>query len=422
MDGFDQSPVCLKYLERCFPSASNKDKTNEKLLTLKPDSVVITDVKAIPILLNLAATFDESGSDTVPLQSAVPVNVIPSSYKIGCLPKGICTPDSRTIERREFLRWCHTNLKGVEVFAQSQEFCQAAYLQAIAAFLSSQSVILSSEIFTSGFNGLGVFTLIDCVPNCERVILGKPLIVARPVIVGVKVIGKINRFTVSTDLVLNFIRFLRGISQCVVEVWGPSLHQIALSDRIALANMVKETNLQAIFFPCDEICHQFLKSTSDILFKNKKVKLTKAPENVTVQRTYDQNLEFDLSKVHASISGPKRESDRISVEKLQSEFDESIYRKYSPKSFGVKISKETEDAKMSHGTIVGVSLAGCTNSSNALVTLQAGLLAKSLVEKGIVLSDTIKGNIIKIVYSLHAPKSKCLLPSCTSYIIISANT
>lgn len=383
-------PVCLQYLKRCCTNDLTTEEPHQNNYTVKADSIILTDIKAIPILLNLASTFSASKSYKSPtcVHPDVKVHVIPSSYKVGCLLKSASTSDSRSIERFQFLKWCHLNLKGVKVFNPQMNHCQAAYLQALAASLSSQSVIVSSETFTSGFNGLGVLTLTDSVPSCEGIIMGQPLIFKRTKIVGIEVVGELPQLAVSTDLVLQFIRSVRKLSDCIVEVWGQSLKYISLSDRIAISNMVKETNVSCIFFPCDEICSTFLKSASDLLLTDRKVRLSKAPVDATLRRQYDEYITFDLDKVETSISGPKRASDRIFLSSFQPEFRKSIYAKFSPTSFGLK---ETGEVKCQHGTVVGMSLAGCTNSSNAIVTLHAGILAKHLIEKGFKLPELIKG-------------------------------
>ena len=392
-------PVCLQYLKRCCTNDVTSADVEKGIYAIKADSLILTDIKAIPILLNLASTFTsiKNTNSTVPVHPHVQVYIIPSSYKVGCFPKANSCNDSKSIERLEFLKWCHLNLKGLTVFNPPMKHCQAAYLQALAASLSSQSVIVSSETFTSGFNGLGVLTLTEIIPNCESLIMGKPLQFRRTKIVGIEVRGCLPQFAVSTDLVLQFIRFVRPLSDCIVEVWGDSLKHISLSDRIAISNMVKETNVSCIFFPCDDVCSMFLKSASDLLFTNRKVKVSKAPVDASIPRNYDEHCVFNLDEVETSISGPKRASDRILLGNFQTEFKKSIYNKFSPTSFGVKNKSEDGEIARLHGSVIGMSLAGCTNSSNAFVTLQAGLLAKALLDNGFKLPVSIQG-LIKVAF------------------------
>ena len=385
-------PVCYQYLERCSKGRDSCESKADQL-SFKADLIVLTDVKALPFLLNMASTFDARRSDTSTqcLHPAIPLHIIPSSYKVGCSPAAGNKTDIKGSERSNLLKWCHDALKGVTVFNPSMKYCQSAYLQGLAASLSDQNVIVSSEVFTAGFNGLGVLTLQDSVPNCERLLLGKSVTTATNRIVGIEVVGQLQRFTVSTDIVLQFIRVLKPLQDCIVEVWGESLHLISISDRITVSNMVKETNVNCIFFPCDETCANFLKSVSELLFSEKKVKISKAPVNITAPRAYDDNLVFDLSSVETAISGPKRCTDRIEVSNLSSVFQESLYNKFSPKSFGLKPASESKDVKRLHGSIVGLSLAGCTNSSNAFVTLQTGILAETLIKHGCTLPEFVKG-------------------------------
>ena len=390
-------PVCLQYLKRCSTIDVSSVELVKGNYTIKADSLVLTDIKALPILLNLASTFTPTSHNSkipVCVHSNVPVYIIPSSYKVACSPKVITGSDTKSMERLEFLKWCHVNLKGVTVYNPSMAHCQAAYLQALAASLSSQSVIVSSETFTSGFNGLGVLTLNESIPNCETLIMGKPLELPRNKVVGIEVRGCLPKLAVSTDVVLQFIRFVRPLSNCIVEVWGERLKCISLSDRIAISNMVKETNVSCIFFPCDDVCSVFLKSASDLLFTDRKVKVSKAPIDASIPRNYDEHCVFNLDEVETSISGPKRATDRILLSNFQSEFKKSIHAKFSPISFGVKEKNEDAEIEKLHGSVVGMSLAGCTNSSNAFVTLHAGLLAKALIDKGFRLPASIQGMFI----------------------------
>ena len=394
------SPVCLQYLKRCCVNDLSSADRDIRSYEIKADSLILTDIKAIPTLLNLASSYQpfKTSKSYAHVYSNVQVYIIPSSYKVGCLPKTSHSgSDLKSKERNEFLKWCHLNLKGVTVYNPPLNHCQAAYMQALAASLSSQSVIVSSETFTSGFNGLGVLTLNESIPNCESLIMGKPLEFKRNKIVGIEVRGNMPLLAVSTDLVLQFIKFVRPLSDCIVEVWGESLKYISLSDRIAISNMVKETNVNCIFFPCDDVCATFLKSASDLLFTDRKVKVSKAPVDASVPRNYDTNYIFNLDEVVTSISGPKRASDRILLSDFQSEFKKSIHAKFSPTSFGIKDACENEEMNQLHGTVIGMSLAGCTNSSNAFVTLHAGLLAKALIDKGFKLSSGIQGTLFIVV-------------------------
>ena len=387
-----QRPVCLQCIQRCATSVG-KDNCNLQRgdIAVQADSLLITDIKSVPILSNLVSTFDHASPENISVHANLQVHVIPSSYKIGCSPKSSQMFDKKGNEILKLLMWCHFNVKGIKVYSPNMNHCQAAYLQALAASLSSQSVIVSSESFTSGFNGLGVLTLYESIINCEQLIFGKPLLFTQTRIIGVEIVGCLSEFTVSTDLVLQFIKFIRPLKDCIIEVWGSSLHLISLSDRITIANMVKETNANCIFFPCDNVCAAFLKATSSLMFEDKKVILSKEIVDVSIARSYDKNYIFDLSAIHTSISGPKREIDRISLTSFASEFRKSIYAKASARSYGLKVQEECDPNKQLHGSIVGVSLAGCTNSSNAFVTLQAGLIAKNLIDNGCKLPKCING-------------------------------
>ena len=385
-----QLPVCMQCIKRCTTESKDLQTAQKNVIAVKADSLLITDIKSIPSLLNLASTFD-APYNKVPLQTNLQVHVIPSSYKLGCSPRNNCLADMKGNEILRLLKWCHYNVKGVKVYSPKMLHCQAAYLQAMAASLSSQSVIVSSETFTSGFNGLGVLTLCESITSCEQLIFGKPLIFKPTKIIGIEIIGFLPELTVSTDLVLQFIKFIRPLKDCIIEIWGSSLHLVSLSDRITISNMVKETNAICIFFPCDEVCASFLKATSSLMLEDKKVVLSKETVDVTVPRAYDENHQFDLSMVETSISGPKREVDRIPLANFSSEFNKSIYAKISAKSYGLKVVEDSDPNKELHGSIVGISLAGCTNSSNAFVTLQAGLIAKKLIESGCKLSENIRG-------------------------------
>ena len=225
------------------------------------------------------------------------------------------------------------------MFAPEVTHCQSSCVQSLAASLFDCGVVVSTEPCTAGFNGLGILTLQLSVSDCESLLFGHRLEIPPITVSGVQVIGELPKFAVSTDVVLHFIKFLKSICGGVVEVWGEGITQIALSDRIAIANMVKETSLQCIYFPCDRVCVDYLRAVAPLVHPDRKAILCRPPVDHMVQCAFSRNFTFDLATCQPAVSGPKRSSDRTLLSNFREEFRESVHRRLSPTSFGVSDRK-----------------------------------------------------------------------------------
>lgn len=400
----NELPVCTQYLQqyseigkKYLPEQEIRKHDQEYFLI--PDHVIMSELKSIPVLLNLASIRDtNSNLCNKCIDSIVSVHVIPSNFEQTCSKKQLMINKQRTADRLIFLKWADHVFKNIHFYYPGSSYPQAAYIQSLGAHLGTNHIIVSSETTTTGFNGIGILTVTTSVPQCEGLVFGKPVHGVYKHVVGVRVVGEVSMFVVSTDIVLHMMKLLKESEvkdQCV-EVFGESMDQIAISDRITISSMVKECGAEFIFFPCDSLCEKFLRAIPNL--PNQGVRMNKAQLNMNQSRQYDKVLTLDLSAVQTSISGPKRSSDRILLSNLHTEFNECLYRKISPTSYGLKKSPESESR---HGGIVGVSLAGCTNSSNALVTLVAAIIAQRLAERGRSIPSHVSGMNFELPNYLH---------------------
>lgn len=273
--------------------------------------------------------------------------------------------------------------------------------------------LVGADSHTVMINGLGVVGYGCGGIECEAVMLGQILSMPIPQVVGYKLVGKLDRYATSTDLVLTITKHLRsvGVIGKFIEFFGPGLAQLSLADRATIANMCPEYGATVAFFPVDDKTISYLKQTGRdsklVAYVEKYLRQVKMFRNdfndLSEDPEFSQVLELDLGTVTPSVSGPKRPHDRVPFSEFKQDFQACLSAPQGFKGFGlrqeqatrgpVKFDYEGQQFTLEHGSVVIAAITSCTNTSNPSVMLGAGLLAKKAVEKNLSVKPYIKTSL-----------------------------
>ncbi|KAI3371046.1 hypothetical protein L3Q82_023685, partial [Scortum barcoo] len=319
----------------------------------------------------------------------------------------------RNKERLQFFKWCSKAFKNVNVVPPDVGAVHQVNLEYLSrvvqvsdGFIYPDSVV-GTDSHTTMINGLGILGWGVGGIESEAVMLGQPVSLTLPQVVGCKLVGSINPLTTSIDIVLGITKHLRqaGIAGKFVEFFGPGVSQLSAPDRTTIANMCPEYNATVSFFPVDQVTLKHFKKTNFTQDKlellesyMKAVKLFRSYEDPSEDPEYSEVIEINLSSMVPHVSGPKRPQDRVAVSNMKEDFQSCLDEKVGFKGF--HISKEKQDIRvpflhcgqeyqLGHGSVVIAAVISCTNNCNPSVMLTAGLLAKKAVEAGLVVKPYI---------------------------------
>ncbi|XP_044050248.1 iron-responsive element-binding protein 2 isoform X1 [Siniperca chuatsi] len=323
----------------------------------------------------------------------------------------------RNKERLQFFKWCSKAFKNVNVVPPDFGAVHQVNLEYLSrvvqvsdGFIYPDSVV-GTDSHTTMINGLGILGWGVGGIESEAVMLGQPVSLTLPQVVGCKLVGSINPLTTSIDIVLGITKHLRqaGIAGKFVEFFGPGVSQLSAPDRTTIANMCPEYNATASFFPVDQVTLKHFKKTNFTQEKlellesyMKAVKLFRSYEDASTDPLYSEVIEINLSSMVPCVSGPKRPQDRVAVSSMREDFQSCLDEKVGFKGF--HISKEKQDIRvpflhcgqeyqLAHGSVVIAAVISCTNNCNPSVMLTAGLLAKKAVEAGLVVKPYIRTSL-----------------------------
>uniref|UniRef100_A0A8C9WFJ5 aconitate hydratase n=1 Tax=Scleropages formosus TaxID=113540 RepID=A0A8C9WFJ5_SCLFO len=313
----------------------------------------------------------------------------------------------RNRERLQFFKWCSQAFKNVNVVPPDisavhqvnlEYLCQA--VQEHEDFVYPDSVV-GTDSHTTMVNGLGILGWGVGGIESEAVMLGQPVTLTLPKVVGCKLLGSVNVLATSIDIVLGITKHLRqaGISGKFVEFFGPGVSQLSAPDRTTIANMCPEYNATVSFFPVDDVTLKHFKQAN---FSEEKlelveaylkaVKLFRSYQDLGEDPHYSEVIEIDLSSIVPHVSGPKRSQDRVEVSNMKKDFLNCLNEKVGFKGFHIPVEKQTtlmpflhgsREYQLTHGSVVLAALISCTNNCNPSVMLAAGLLAKKAVGAGL---------------------------------------
>ena len=396
-----------------------------------PARVILQDFTGVPSVVDLAAmrsAMGRLGGDANQINPRVPVNlVIDHSVQVDVFgTKQAFQLNSeiefrRNRERYEFLRWGQQAFENFAVVPPARGIVHQVNLEYIARGVWSREAadglpvfypdsLVGTDSHTTMINGLGVVGWGVGGIEAEAVMLGQPIYMLMPDVVGFRLTGRLQEGVTATDLTLQVTQMLRahGVVGKFVEFYGPGLSNMSLADRATIANMSPEYGATMGFFPTDAETLDYMRRTG------RPDELVAAVERYTKEQglfrtdetpdpEFKETLHLDLAEVEPSLAGPKRPQDRILLSDVQTEFDESLQRQPGPQGFGlddealdsvgVYRGEDGDELEMTHGDVVIAAITSCTNTSNPSVMVAAGLVAKKAVERGLKVPPYVKTSL-----------------------------
>lgn len=391
-----------------------KTKQSDREIAYRPARVLMQDFTGVPAVVDLGAMRDaivKMGGNPERINPLSPVDlVIDHSIQVDSFAsKNAMNVNShmemeRNAERYSFLRWGQKAFDNFRVVPPDTGICHQVNLEFLAKTIWSEGnlaypdTLVGTDSHTTMINGLGVLGWGVGGIEAEAAMLGQPISMLIPEVVGVKLSGKLNEGVTATDLVLTLTEMLRkkGVVGKFVEYFGPGLHHLPVADRATIANMAPEYGATCGYFPVDEATLDYLRLTGREE-KNTALVETYAKaqglwHDENHEPVYTEILELDLSSVKPSLAGPKRPQDRVELGQLKSAFDHLLTeaKREAEKSASFKTSDGHE---LHHGDVVIAAITSCTNTSNPHVLMAAGLVAKKAVEKGLQRKPWVKTSL-----------------------------
>ncbi|MGA2351949.1 MAG: aconitate hydratase AcnA [Terracidiphilus sp.] len=413
-----------------------------------PARVLMQDFTGVPAVVDLAAMRDAIrtlGGDPELVNPLVPAELVidhsvqvdeygsPQAYDANALLEF-----ERNRERYAFLKWGQTAFHNFSAVPPGMGICHQVNLEYLARvvftaeidgkLLAYPDTLVGTDSHTTMINGLGVLGWGVGGIEAEAAMLGQPISMLIPQVVGFRLLGKLREGATATDLVLTVTQHLRklGVVGKFVEFFGPGVAELALADRATISNMAPEYGATCGIFPVDAETLRYLRLTgrSDeqiALVENYYKKQGLFHTATTPEAEYTQILELDLATVEPSVAGPKRPQDRVLLRDVATIFAEQIPSLLSPtaKPPGTRIAAKWDrglvtdsgrtgsystktvqgrfgvdpDKYLDHGSVVIAAITSCTNTSNPSVMMAAGILAKKAVEKGLTVPPWVKTSL-----------------------------
>ena len=394
-----------------------------------PARVVMQDFTGVPAVVDLAAmrtAVKRLGGDPKQINPLVPVDlVIDHSIQVDFF----ATPDAlkrnteiefqRNRERYEFLKWGQKAFSNFRVVPPMTGIVHQVNLEYLAqvvlakqegsALLAYPDTLVGTDSHTTMINGLGVLGWGVGGIEAEAVMLGQPMDMLLPKVVGFKLFGQLRDGVTATDLVLTVTQMLRkkGVVDKFVEFYGRGLDTMSVADRATLANMAPEYGATCGFFPVDAETLRYMRLTGR---SDETIARTEAycreqhlfRDPATPDPDFSATLELDLGSVVPSLAGPKRPQDRVPMSEMKEAFQKALTApvkergfELSPESAKLETSFGTNGGSIPvrHGAVVIAAITSCTNTSNPSVMIAAGLLAKKALEKGLTVKPYVKTSL-----------------------------
>jgi aconitate hydratase len=398
-------------------------------LPFLPARVVMQDFTGVPCVVDLAAMRDavrRLGGDPGKINPQVLVDlVIDHSVQVDfygselALARNAEVEFARNRERYEFLRWGASAFNNLRIVPPATGIVHQVNLEYLArgvltkfdpdnALVALPDTLVGTDSHTTMINGLGVLGWGVGGIEAEAVMLGQPLYMLTPQVIGFKLHGQLRDGVTATDLTLTVVQMLRkkGVVDKFVEFYGSGLSSMSLPDRATIANMAPEYGATIGFFPTDDETLRYLRRTGRAPAAELLEAYAKAQglfrTDAMPDPEFTDTLELDLGSVEPSLAGPKRPQDRVPLRELKTAFRQSLRAPVTERGFGldderlkrsVTLPENGHDVLMRHGAVVIAAITSCTNTSNPSVMVGAGLLAKKAVEAGLRVQPYVKTSL-----------------------------
>lgn len=400
-----------------------------KEIPFKPARVVLQDFTGVPAVVDLAAmrsAMERLGGDPKKINPLIPVDlVIDHSVQVDrfgtedALIDNVALEFKRNKERYEFLRWGQKAFDNFRVVPPNVGIVHQVNLEFLAGGVFKREdqagtvaipdTLVGTDSHTTMINGLGVVGWGVGGIEAEGVMLGQPIYMLMPEVVGFELTGELPAGATATDLVLMVVEILRqeGVVGKFVEFYGSGVAKMSLADRATIANMAPEYGATMGFFPVDGETLDYLRKTGR---SEEEVTLV---ERYTKEQglfltadaptpTYSSNVSLDLSTVVPSLAGPKRPQDRVSLADMKPAFETTLRDPVNQRGFALEGQSlqatatahlDSGDIDITHGSVVIAAITSCTNTSNPSVMLAAGLLAQKAAAKGLNVKPYVKTSL-----------------------------
>lgn len=449
-DGFSITDKHIETLLHWAPEPVDKD------IPFKPSRILMQDFTGVPAVVDMAslrAEYVRHGGDGQRINPAIPVDLVidhsvqvdyyGTDYSYG---KNVELEYERNRERYELLKWAQKGLKNFTVVPPGMGICHQVNLEYLAQGVIERDgwlfpdTLVGTDSHTPMVNGIGVVGWGVGGIEAEAAMLGQPIFFTCPEVIGLKLTGKIPEACTATDMVLSITKVLRdkGVVGKFVELFGDGLDHLSVTDRATIANMSPEFGCTITYFPIDNRTLEYMHTTNR---SAEQIQLVEAycKENM-LWRTGNEKInftsvvEFDLSSLEPTVSGPKRPQDKILVKDLGHQFADLLEKEHQRSysripdrkesawladggsgteyTFGkvpmdkattlevvpetlqsVRIKYKNQEFVLSDGSIVIAAITSCTNTSNPAVMIGAGLLARNAVEKGLRTKSWVKTSL-----------------------------
>ena len=398
-------------------------------IPFKPSRVVLQDFTGVPAVVDLAAlrsAMKRMGGNPTSINPQVPVDlVIDHSVQVDefgqeyAFMHNVEKEFERNRERYEFLKWGQKAFDNFRVVPPGRGIVHQVNLEYLAKGVFSSTAengetivypdtLVGTDSHTTMINGLGILGWGVGGIEAEAAMLGQPIYMLVPEVVGMKLTGKLREGITATDLTLTVTQMLRkhGVVGKFVEFYGDGLSNMSLPDRATIANMSPEYGATMGFFPMDDEAMRYMRRTGrdeehvemvERYMKEQGLYRT----NDTSDPQFTDTLELDLGDVETSLAGPKLPHDRIALPNMKSTFENSLTS--DDPTMGFDLPKEKlsnkgiyqngQEIEMTHGDVVIAAITSCTNTSNPSVMLGAGILAKKAFEKGLQVPEYVKTSL-----------------------------
>ncbi len=394
-----------------------------------PGRVVMQDFTGVPAVVDLAAmraAVARLGGDPKKINPLVPVDlVIDHSVQVDffatadALNRNTEVEFQRNRERYEFLKWGQKAFSNFRVVPPMTGIVHQVNLENLAEVVMTKvdgkdtlafpDTLVGTDSHTTMINGLGVVGWGVGGIEAEAVMLGQPMDMLLPDVIGFKLHGKLKEGVTATDLVLTVTQMLRkkGVVDKFVEFFGPGLDSMSLTDRATIANMAPEYGATMGYFPVDEETLRYMRLTGrseEVIARTEAYLRAQGlfREASSPEPEFTDTLELDLGAVVPSLAGPKRPQDRVALTDMKDTFRKALTAPVKGRGFELSGDALNSEAtfgtnggsmKMKHGAVVIAAITSCTNTSNPSVLVAAGLVAKKAVEKGLTVKPYVKTSL-----------------------------
>ena len=392
-------------------------------IAFRPARVLLQDFTGVPAVVDLAAMreqFAKMGGDPTRINPLEPADLVidhsvqvDSFGNLRSFEENVRLEFERNTERYQFLKWGQQAFQNMRVVPPGTGIVHQVNIEYLARVVFTKEIagrtvaypdsLVGTDSHTTMINGVGVLGWGVGGIEAEAAMLGQPIAMLVPEVIGFRLVGKLKEGITATDAVLTITEMLRkkGVVEKFVEFFGPGMEELSLTDRATIANMAPEYGATMGFFPVDKESLAYLRATgrseADIALVEASLReIGLFHEASAPEPTFSDVLELDLGSVVPSLAGPKRPQDRVALSDSKKSF-EGVVNAYTSKMAkvtpSVTITRGDQSFELAQGAVVLSAITSCTNTSNPNVLVAAGILAKKAVERGLTSKPWVKTSL-----------------------------